>query len=125
MTAKPSGMRRVFNTESSMRPSLHILSERRRHQPPARRTSGPARGRSERAADERRPADGGEAANAVSRPVLRRRVDQTRLDVDAQRVRESGGPLDQAQYSCSCGYVFDAAVSTTVACPHCGDSQAW
>ncbi len=128
MTAKPSGMRRVFNTESSMRPSLHILTERRRHQPapvPARRTSGPARGRGERASDERRPAEGGEAANVVSRPALRRRVDQTRLDVDAQRVREAGGPLDQAQYTCSCGYVFDAAVSTTVACPHCGDSQAW
>jgi len=40
-------------------------------------------------------------------------------------VREAGGPIDQAQYTCGCGYVFDAAVSTTVACPHCGDNQAW
>ncbi len=47
------------------------------------------------------------------------------MDLDAQRVREAGGPLDSAQYTCSCGYVFDAAVSTTVACPHCGDEQAW
>jgi hypothetical protein len=112
-----------------MRPSLHILSERRRHRAaataPARRTSGPARARSERPSDDRRPAESPEAASVAVRPPLRRRVDQTRKDVDAQRVRESGGPLDQAQYTCACGYVFDAAVSTTVACPHCGDGQAW
>ncbi|HUA12865.1 MAG TPA: hypothetical protein VMA83_12790 [Solirubrobacteraceae bacterium] len=33
--------------------------------------------------------------------------------------------LDRASYSCGCGYVFDAAVSTSVACPHCGAGQAW
>lgn len=85
-----------------MRPSLHIRSERRRHRAATatpRRTSGPSR---ERASD---PA--------------------AHLDLDAQRVREAGGPLDHALYSCACGYVFDAAVTTTVACPHCGDSQAW
>ncbi|MFL5843408.1 MAG: hypothetical protein ACJ762_01865 [Solirubrobacteraceae bacterium] len=42
-----------------------------------------------------------------------------------RRARESGGPIDNAQYSCSCGYVFQAAVSTSVACPHCGTGQAW
>jgi hypothetical protein len=46
-------------------------------------------------------------------------------DVAAQRVREAGGPTDLAAYSCQCGYLFQAAVSTTVACPHCGTSQAW
>ena len=66
-----------------------------------------------------------EGTSLTPRAPLRRRADQTRLDLDAQRVREAGGPLDQAQYTCSCGYVFDAAVSTTVACPHCGDQQAW
>ncbi len=109
-----------------MRPSLHIRSVRRGQSPgpPARRASGPAHGHSERPSDERRP-EGGETPNVAVRPPLRRRVDQSRLDVDAQRVRDGGGPLDQAQYSCACGYVFDAAVSTTVACPHCGDGQAW
>jgi rubrerythrin len=34
-------------------------------------------------------------------------------------------PQDQATYACRCGYVFEAAVSTSVGCPHCGDSQAW
>jgi hypothetical protein len=28
-------------------------------------------------------------------------------------------------YSCGCGFVFQAAVSTSVGCPHCGGSQAW
>jgi hypothetical protein len=32
---------------------------------------------------------------------------------------------DQAMYSCACGFVFRAAVSTSVGCPHCGGSQAW
>jgi hypothetical protein len=46
-------------------------------------------------------------------------------DTAAQRVRDAGGPVDRASYSCQCGYVFAAAVSTTVACPHCGTGQAW
>ncbi len=40
--------------------------------------------------------------------------------------RQELGPLqDQALYSCSCGFVFEAPVSTSVGCPHCGDTQAW
>ena len=46
-------------------------------------------------------------------------------DAAARRVRAAGGPLDRASYTCACGYVFAAAVTTTVACPHCGDAQAW
>lgn len=34
-------------------------------------------------------------------------------------------PLDLAVYQCSCGYVFEAAVSTAVTCPHCASQQAW
>jgi hypothetical protein len=44
---------------------------------------------------------------------------------DERRARESGGPEDRAMYTCSCGYVFQAEVSTSVACPHCGAGQAW
>jgi Zn finger protein HypA/HybF involved in hydrogenase expression len=40
-------------------------------------------------------------------------------------VRAAGGPIDRASYSCECGYMFVAAVSTTVLCPHCGTGQAW
>jgi hypothetical protein len=42
-----------------------------------------------------------------------------------QRVRNAGGPVDNASYTCACGFVFAASVSTTVRCPHCGASQAW
>ena len=44
---------------------------------------------------------------------------------DERRMRASGGPTDTAQYTCVCGYVFEAAVSTSVTCPHCGAGQAW
>ncbi len=46
-------------------------------------------------------------------------------DPAVARVREAGGPVDHASYSCPCGCVFDAPVSTTVCCPHCGAGQAW
>jgi hypothetical protein len=41
------------------------------------------------------------------------------------RVRRAGGPIDEASYTCECGYVFQAPVSTTVACPHCAAQQPW
>jgi hypothetical protein len=44
---------------------------------------------------------------------------------DEVRARDAGGPLDNAHYGCGCGYQFSAAVSTSVACPHCGSLQAW
>jgi predicted Zn-ribbon and HTH transcriptional regulator len=47
------------------------------------------------------------------------------VDAAVQRVREAGGPVDHACYSCQCGFVFQAKVSTTVRCPHCGAGQAW
>jgi hypothetical protein len=44
---------------------------------------------------------------------------------DEWRMRAAGGPADRAQYACVCGYVFQADVSTSVACPNCGAAQAW
>ncbi|HUN79641.1 MAG TPA: hypothetical protein VMU32_12005 [Solirubrobacteraceae bacterium] len=32
---------------------------------------------------------------------------------------------DRASYACGCGLLFEAPVTTTVACPHCGAAQAW
>jgi len=43
----------------------------------------------------------------------------------ARRRREAGAPQDQAMYSCECGFMFEAQVSTSVDCPHCGNQQAW
>lgn len=41
------------------------------------------------------------------------------------RHRASVRPEDQALYRCACGYQFEASVSASVACPHCGSGQAW
>jgi hypothetical protein len=41
------------------------------------------------------------------------------------RTRRSGGPEDRALYTCGCGNAFKAAVSTSVVCPNCGETQAW
>ena len=42
-----------------------------------------------------------------------------------RRARASGGPEDLAHYHCACGFAFEARVTTTVTCPHCGAGQAW
>jgi predicted RNA-binding Zn-ribbon protein involved in translation (DUF1610 family) len=42
-----------------------------------------------------------------------------------RRRREAGAPQDAAMYTCECGFVFKALVSTSVDCPHCGGTQAW
>ncbi len=52
---------------------------------------------------------------AVAPPVRRA------LGVD----RRTPPTQDRALYNCGCGFVFSEDVSTSVACPHCGDSQAW
>jgi hypothetical protein len=44
---------------------------------------------------------------------------------ETQAARRAGGPEDHALYSCMCGYVFTAEVTTSVGCPHCGTEQAW
>jgi hypothetical protein len=42
------------------------------------------------------------------------------------RERRHGGPSeDRALYTCECGYVFEALVTTSVDCPHCERTQAW
>ena len=50
--------------------------------------------------------------------------DDAPMDVET-RVREAGGPEDSAHYTCCCGMVFQASVSASVACPHCGIHQDW
>jgi hypothetical protein len=43
----------------------------------------------------------------------------------ADRDRRVEPSEDRALYTCQCGYMFQALVSTSVGCPHCGDTQAW
>ena len=42
-----------------------------------------------------------------------------------RRLRDAGGPDDRATYSCGCGLLFEAPVTTSVPCPHCHTVQAW
>jgi hypothetical protein len=64
--------------------------------------------------------------------VERRRA----LPADAQRepaalairvrdTRDFDRVQDTALYKCGCGMIFDAPVTASVGCPHCGESQAW
>lgn len=69
--------------------------------------------------DRRRPT-GRRGRHAPARSAAR-----TAVAGPEQRVREAGGPLDLAHYTCGCGLAFEAAVSASVTCPHCGSGQAW
>jgi hypothetical protein len=42
-----------------------------------------------------------------------------------ERNQRANVSQDAATYACECGYVFTAAVTTSVGCPHCGTDQAW
>ena len=92
-----------------MRPSLlHPLRERRQ----------PRHSRRHRRTRVTRPSE------PVRQP-LAQAFAPAACDPAVKRVRDAGGPDDRASYTCACGYLFSATVSTTVACPHCGADQAW
>jgi rubrerythrin len=58
-----------------------------------------------------------------ARPVERKPAPAESAEVRA--ARRAGGPEDRALYTCTCGFAFKAAVTTSVGCPHCGTEQAW
>ncbi len=68
-----------------------------------------------------RPAEAPEPMPAPPAPVPA----QPRDDGAPGRRALHGPVQDNALYNCHCGYVFEAAVSTSVDCPHCGGGQAW
>jgi hypothetical protein len=47
------------------------------------------------------------------------------IEGDQRRERAAPGPQDRALFSCRCGSVFQAPVTASVRCPHCGEPQAW
>ncbi|HEY0516983.1 MAG TPA: hypothetical protein VGD00_07665 [Solirubrobacteraceae bacterium] len=118
-----------------MRPKL--LSTAREKSKRARRRRGERRARSGAGAGPRRsgrrigassaaPAEtlSAERAAALELPATPG-VPRGGCDPEVEKVRRAGGPLDRAVYTCACGCLFSAAVSTTVSCPHCGTGQAW
>ena len=72
-----------------------------------------------------RPAQGAQQAApapAAPAPAPEQPVDEHLAE---RRHRASVTPEDTALYGCSCGFQFQAPVSTSVSCPHCGTGQAW
>lgn len=70
----------------------------------------------------KRPWTGRDAAVAAATLAASRTPAEapTRREADA-----SDGCEDRALYHCHCGYVFQADVTASVGCPHCGSAQAW
>ncbi len=66
---------------------------------------------------------GDEQAIAAIAPVLMAESPAAARERDRERTADRID--DTALYHCHCGYVFHAAVSTSVGCPHCGSAQAW
>lgn len=98
------------------RTPTEMLTRRARE---TRRAGATARRRADGRSDVVAPAPAAEAPAARERQQA---ADDLRAE---RRMREAGGPDDRAHYRCVCGYAFDAAVSTSVTCPHCGTGQAW
>ena len=59
------------------------------------------------------------------RPRLRAKAPAPVISLARERNKRANLTQDAALYSCGCGYVFTAAVTTSVGCPHCGSDQAW
>jgi hypothetical protein len=114
---------------------LQPLGERRHARRPVRRRanrkaartseSAPARVHPEQGAGEPRTQMTGEPRTQMTGEPRTQMTGGGGVDVAVQRVREAGGPVDHACYACACGLLFQARVSTTVTCPHCGAGQAW
>jgi hypothetical protein len=90
----------------------------------------PLRPSERRARNERRPHGFGREADEtepapVADPAPAPEQQNADEHVAERRHRASVAPEDTAHYVCSCGFQFQASVSTSVACPHCGTAQAW
>jgi hypothetical protein len=64
-------------------------------------------------------------ARRSTRPERRAHAAPSTESAQVARHRHAGGPQDVALYTCGCGYAFEAAVTASVGCPHCGTAQAW
>jgi hypothetical protein len=101
-----------------MRPTLaHSNTERRRRHigPPWRRSRDV----------EIAPQNAGETNGSATQLEQTSKEREKLADSTIHRARAAGGPVDVASYNCTCGMVFSASVSTSVACPHCGTEQDW
>jgi hypothetical protein len=102
-----------------MKPTLRAITEHRHRHPSGVRELAPRRLRAGRKAPVMPTCEGQDQREAAGSNSL------ITPDLALLRAQGAGGPLDCASYSCECGFVFAASVSTTVSCPHCGTPQAW
>jgi hypothetical protein len=102
-----------------MKPTLRIITEHRPRRSRRARHLAPSRPRAGGKASITPTCEGQDQREAANPAGL------TIPDFALLRVQSAGGPVDCASYSCECGFVFAASVSTTVSCPHCGIPQAW
>ncbi|MHB8491662.1 MAG: hypothetical protein ACYDA6_05535 [Solirubrobacteraceae bacterium] len=106
-----------MRTKTSSSFSLPHREAERRHGP--RRAAGRRRGEQAHAGFEPATENGSEHAGATS-------LDPVGIEAASRHARATyEESLDMARYTCQCGLIFSAAVSTTVSCPHCGTEQAW
>lgn len=74
---------------------------------------------------DRRPHAFERPAAAVAAPLPAEEPAPVADHLAERRHRACVSPEDSALYTCGCGFAFRAAVSASVACPHCGCGQAW
>ena len=70
-------------------------------------------------------ADAAETTTGPEATIASREHEITEGSAPTARRRLGGPTQDTALYKCQCGFVFEAHVSTSVGCPHCGGTQAW
>jgi hypothetical protein len=98
------------------------MLRRHRNNGPTRESVGAQGPQPDRPAAERSCANHATASPADERPLGE---PPTPAPARGAQRRLEPATEDQAMYSCECGFIFQAAVSTSVGCPHCGGSQAW
>lgn len=91
----------------------------------ARSKTGAGWTRRQREASSGRGGRGSDSSVRRNEPAAGARTITAEQPAAPQHRREAGISEDHALYTCECGFVFRALVSTSVDCPHCGSSQAW
>jgi hypothetical protein len=72
-----------------------------------------------------RPLTVNRRTSGTRRPAILTRRARHAAAPARERNKRANVSQDAATYSCACGYIFKAAVTTSVGCPHCGTDQAW
>jgi hypothetical protein len=100
---------------------MHVLVRHKTNDKGIRRRRSTPGGISASRGEESRPSDTSRSSDTAEFQL----PTATNHDGSPARRQQQSPVQDSAFYSCRCGYAFQALVSTSVDCPHCGDGQAW